>query len=281
VVVEHNGHTIHSAFRDSAPAGPPIIFLHGITASVDFWPAVLEDEFSDRPCLAVSLPGHAPSTVPADFGVADVTPELFADCVAAAVENVFPEESVHLVGWSTGGFAALRTAARNPARVRSVTSISGFVHGRWGSLLGVMQGMARRTWTQPVFRWNLAQLARHRWLFKSVLRRFCAGPMSDARAAGKGVDSMYGAAAAHDALTLQRLFAAIHDFDESACLAQIHAPVCVIGGDSDPVIRKQETLFLAEHLPNADLQLLTDMGHLFFAERRVEVLELIRKMSQC
>lgn len=125
-------HRIVALVREGGGARP-LVFLHGITGSVRFWPTALpSNAFDSRPCASISLPGHASSQVPSGFDAADVSPGMFADIAATAIRQIFGQECVHLVGWSAGGFAALAVAARHPELVASATSICGFARGKWG-----------------------------------------------------------------------------------------------------------------------------------------------------
>ena len=116
--IEVHGHEI-SVVQNAEPQNDlPVVLIHGITLSSNFWPLVVEGhKLQNCRWISVSLPGHYPSTVPETFQQSDVTPQLFADAVAAAIDECFDGQAAHLIGWSTGGFTALATAALHPERV--------------------------------------------------------------------------------------------------------------------------------------------------------------------
>jgi pimeloyl-ACP methyl ester carboxylesterase len=275
VNVSAGEHSLAALVRDADTTLPPIVFLHGITASVSLWPAILDRHFTNRRCVSISLPGHAPSRVPADFCGEQVTAKLFSGTVAAATRRLFPNERVHVVGWSTGGFAALMTAAHHVDRVASVTSICGFVRGQWGDLLGLMQRLAGHRLGRRAFRWNLRQLSRQKWLLDTILKRLAARPIEHDDLTNRALATMHEAVRQHDPSALQHLFEAIRSIDATSELKAVRAPVCVIGGTRDPVIRLSETQYIADTLPTGSLYLLEDAGHMFFAEDRGTVMQLI------
>ncbi|MCA9063895.1 MAG: alpha/beta hydrolase [Planctomycetaceae bacterium] len=258
---------------------PPVIFLHGITASINFWPAVLGTQADIYNWCSLSLPGHFPSVVPDGFCREDVTAELFADCVLQAADFCFPGQQPHLVGWSTGGFAALVAASSAPERFASVVSISGFARGGWGDLLGVMQRLSasRAGWKRAVCRWNFRQLARHRWLLNGVLRRFLGRRVRISQDAQPAWDSLFQAATQNDPAVLATLCGGIHRLDVSDRLSRVTAPVLVLGGSRDPVIVPAEASYLTRLIPQAEQVTLEAVGHMFFAEARSECLQIIRE----
>jgi pimeloyl-ACP methyl ester carboxylesterase len=102
------------------PAAQPVLFVHGNVSSSLFWQAtMLALPASYRP-LAVDLRGFGdtdPAPVDATRGLGDYADDL------DAVINALGLDSVHLVGWSMGGGAAMQYLAERPTthRARSVT----------------------------------------------------------------------------------------------------------------------------------------------------------------
>ena len=70
-----------------------------------------------------------------DFLQDSLTVEMIVHVLTAAIRNLVGNQSVILVGHSTGGFAALAIAAHTPEIVRCVVSISGFAQGIWTGML--------------------------------------------------------------------------------------------------------------------------------------------------
>lgn len=269
-LLEIAGHKIAACSANEHRPGLPIVFLHGITASIDFWrhslPSAIRD---DRHWISLSLPGHAPSRFPASFSAADVTTEMFADVHIGAIRKLVGEQPVALVGWSTGGFSALNLAARCPEHVRSVMSISGFAKGCWWGVIGRMQRLvALGAIGRGAFRAIWTQLGSTRWLFDLSLgqaaanrRAFWGSPVTTPT-----LDGWQEAVRNHDLDGLAKLFERLADLDLRPLLPSIAAPTLIVGGDRDPYIPLKHTRELAKAIAGSELQILRGTGHMFFAE---------------
>ena len=136
------GHKLVALALNPDTPGQPIILLHGISHSIYVW--VTDTIFLEHgPCYALSLPGHYPAAFPPNFGKEMITPEMIAHALTDAIRQLVGEQPVLLVGHSTGGFAALDTAAHTPEIAQRVISLAGFVQGKWYGLYGMQQWMAR------------------------------------------------------------------------------------------------------------------------------------------
>ncbi|MBU1879618.1 MAG: alpha/beta hydrolase, partial [Chloroflexi bacterium] len=147
-ILHIDGHRLMVLALNPDTPGRSIILLHGITASVRFWAA---DELASLltpygPCYSLSLPGHYPAAFPPDMPAQDLTAEMMAHVLTAAIRQLAGEQPALLVGHSTGGFAALDIAAHTPDLTCGVISIGGFARGRWTGLLGLYQRLARDSW---------------------------------------------------------------------------------------------------------------------------------------
>lgn len=102
--------------------GPPVILLHGISASLDHWQYLLPELISAGYCaLAMDLLGHGDSAKPRD-------PRLYTmDALYGAFEALLDclqlDPPFTLVGHSLGGYLSLRYAHRNPRNVRAMVLI--------------------------------------------------------------------------------------------------------------------------------------------------------------
>jgi pimeloyl-ACP methyl ester carboxylesterase len=104
----------------SGTGGGPIVFLHGIGSSAAANGKVLGAlRASSRRIIALDAPGHGFSDAPRD----PLTPELFFDCVAEALDALITEPAL-IVGNSLGGAVALRYAGLRPKNVRGVVATS-------------------------------------------------------------------------------------------------------------------------------------------------------------
>ena len=88
-------------------------------------------------------------------------------------------------------------------------------------------------------------------------------------------DAVFSDFRQHRTTDLAMLFSALRMVSIADQLNSIRVPVRIIGGTNDPVIPFRETRNLADTIPNADLQPLPGIGHLFYAEDNQHVQHLL------
>jgi pimeloyl-ACP methyl ester carboxylesterase len=274
------GQTFAAITANEHATGPPVVFVHGITASVEFWLPSMPAEIRDgRRWISLSLPGHHPAKIErsAIDSWDNVTEEVWVDWFEHALQQLIGSEAADLVGWSTGGFTALALAAHVPRRVRSVLSICGFAIGEWLGLIGRFQRMSLGAVTRHFVRWGLGTVGRHRWLFEAVIR----SGIQDQDAFGRSpacqetTAAWFSAFGQHDPHVMAELFRKIAQFDLSESIGRIVCPVLIAGGDGDPYISEFHTRWIADQIPGAKLELWPGAGHMFFAERTQQYQDLL------
>lgn len=109
--------SLHAEIRGSG--GPPLLLLHGFSATQQCWLPVVERLPQDRLVVAYDLPGHGKS---ASFPTSGRT----AVAADAVLEDIAKRkiESVHLCGHSMGGAIACLIALKSPSKVRSLTLLA-------------------------------------------------------------------------------------------------------------------------------------------------------------
>jgi pimeloyl-ACP methyl ester carboxylesterase len=110
---------VDSAFTPShrGGSGPPLVALHGFTATWRAWELVLGDLEREHDVFAPTLAGHAGGPPLGDRITSDTLPD--------AIERAMDEAGIataHLVGNSLGAYLALRLAARG--RAESVVALA-------------------------------------------------------------------------------------------------------------------------------------------------------------
>jgi pyruvate dehydrogenase E2 component (dihydrolipoamide acetyltransferase) len=239
--------------------GVPVVLLHGFGADLNSWmftqPALAEG----RRAVALDLPGHGGSWKDVGSGNADT----FVDTVDGALAALGIERA-HFVGHSMGGAIAALVAARNPARVASLTLIA---PAGLGSEINVafIDGfvrMARRRDATEVLNLLVHDPALvSRTMVEDVLRY-------------KRIDGVTGALE-----TIARTWFAGGQQTRSvlAEIAALRAPVQIIWGRDDKIIPAAHAGALTARFP---VHILDAAGHLPHMEKAAEVNRLIRRFIE-
>lgn len=266
---EIEGHKLVALGFNTELTNVPIIFIHGITASVNSWtlgtPAIL----AEYPWYSLSLPGHYPAEFPSDFKPDELTPELIARLLATAVSQLTKSQPAIIVGHSTGGFAALAIAAQYPELVAGVVCVSGFVQGTWNSALGLLQKLASNgRLGQALFNANFSLMARS----KSYYRQGIGLDAKDKQAVFNHPEFESFIALNHpdvqklSAEAMSVWFQKMRQTDITEWLPRITAPALVMFGDSDPIVPPAQGRAIAARIPHGQKVIFPDIGHLPTAE---------------
>jgi len=253
-VVVAGGHEVSVV---EAGKGDPVILLHGLGATkVSFVPTMLALAPSHR-VVVPDLLGHGDSAKPRVRYSADT----FARFVLDLMDSMQIERA-HLIGNSLGGRISLEVAMTDPSRVRSLSLLCpavAFLNRRW------MPAIMRRMRPELAF---LPQPLPHRAVVAGIRSLF----VSPDRLRRSWYD-----AAADEFLRVYRdrqaryaLFDALRHIvtDEPRGdagfwkrLASVEAPSLFLWGDADPLVPAFYSSHVAEALPNATVEVLTDCGH--------------------
>jgi pimeloyl-ACP methyl ester carboxylesterase len=104
--------------EDGRQAGPPVVLIHGWTASIKWWDRITPQLISSYRLVRVDLLGHGGSEKPKDgYGVAQQ-----ADRVAAALGRLGVRRAL-IAGHSLGGEVAIALVARHPELARGLVVI--------------------------------------------------------------------------------------------------------------------------------------------------------------
>lgn len=276
---EIDGHTMAALSFNEHLAGTPVIFIHGIMSSVNFWVAGQTPIFAERmPWHSLSLPGHYPAAFAPDFLREHLTPELIARLTAGAVRHLVGDRPALLVGHSTGGFAALAVAAYAPDCVQGVISISGFASGRWTGALGLLESLAGMgSVGESLFKANVRLTTASPAIYHASLRAYAADPRALYRneALPATLERIYPDAARLDLGAMAHYFNRMPQMDITDWLPKIQCPVLALCGDRDPIVPPAASSVIAQDTPQGQLVLIAGAGHLPMAERAGEYTRII------
>ena len=103
-------------------AGRPVVFHHGVGASLDIFVEWLPIVATRHPVVRFDMRGFGQSVVPPE-GHQWTMPELIADLLEVA-ETAFGGEPVHVMGELIGGTIALAAGLRHRARLSAIHPVS-------------------------------------------------------------------------------------------------------------------------------------------------------------
>jgi pyruvate dehydrogenase E2 component (dihydrolipoamide acetyltransferase) len=246
--------------------GDVVLLVHGYGGDRNSWLFLQEPLAARYQVYALDLPGHGTSAKDVGAGPAGpAAPEgqagpegplgVLADAVTGVLDALGAERA-HLVGHSMGGAVALAVAARDPARIASLTLIapSGFgLEINAGYLRSFADAQTRRE-LKPV----VGQLfADEQLVTRQLVEDLLAYKRLD------GVDE------ALHALADTLLDGDVQRADSAALVAAIGGavPVAVVWGRADRIIPAAQ----AESVAGAARHLIDGAGHMPHMERPAEV----------
>jgi len=223
-------------------AGPPVVLLHGLGSSSADWPeqhTALETRYR---LIAVDLPRHGRSPLPAG----PLSIESMARDVAAVLARL-EAGPAHVLGLSLGACVALRLALEAPDRVRSLTLVNPFAR---------VQSTGPGDLARLALRMVLLGTAPMDTVAAHVARRLFPWPEQRA---------LYDSAVTSLAATPRRAYfaamKALARFDARGQVAAIRHPTLIVAGDRDTSVPLAAKVALAAAIPRARLLVVPASGH--------------------
>jgi len=243
-------------------SGPPLLLIMGMSGTALHWGepflALLREDFEvivyDHRGVGASSALDGPITI---AQLAEDAAELLA-----ALEL----DSAHVLGISMGGMIAQELALAHPDHIRTLTLGCTYCGGE-GSSLG-----------SPELWQRLAEAMmsgdRERAVRASWEANVSSAMAHNADAYARFLEIVAQRAVAVPVIMAQLQACAAHD--TSTRLPGLTMPTLVIHGTADELLPVQNGRLIASLIPGAQLQILDDVGHLFFWERPELSAELLR-----
>jgi pimeloyl-ACP methyl ester carboxylesterase len=271
--MNYDGHTL--TWEEHSTGDHTFIFVPGHANVRPMWYPMLEELASLGRWVSLDLLGHYPAQLAPDLHM--LTQEYVFDVYTAAVQHISGNRSVTLAGHSTGGLVALGVAARLPQQVRRVISLSSVVWGPLDGFLGYLHWILRHR--LDTFFTGIGRL------LQSNMWTFMAGAALYTHRRSAFLQNQiawqtYGAAhnwfCQHSLTNLALVLRMLETCDIRPLVASLPMPVLAVTGVCDPVVPPQQTLWLAEHLPQADLRVIDHTGHILNLEAPDELVCIIK-----
>lgn len=281
IEIDIRGHKIVALSFNEEKDGIPVIFIHGVTASINFWEPIQLPIIKDKVrWYSLSLPGHHPATFPDEFEVGSFNRGMITEVLSDAIRKLVGKEVVILIGYSTGGFAALDIAASLPDMVAGVISISGFSSGKWNGALGLLQKVARSgSLSSLLFKTNLRSLVAKRFIYLMAAGFYVKDKKALYSYPGfeANFDLIYRDAKKLEASSLFPYFNRLPDIDISERLQLISVPTLAVAGECDPIVPPEQSRDIAARVKEGELHILEGVGHLPMFEKPKEYNSVIEK----
>ena len=259
-----DGRRVHVVDIGSGP-GPPVLFVHGLGGRWQNWLENIPRLAARRRVVAFDLPGFGRSQLP--------TAAISIPRYAAALDRLcelLDLESVVVVGNSMGGAIAAEAALRFPERVSrlvlvsaAAVSITDFNPAPAAALLAAVARTPLGT-SEGVRAILGRRRARH-LAFATVVRHptRISTDMLCELVGGRGSTGLAGA------------MGAMTSHDLRGELSAIAQPVLIVHGREDMLVPVADAGWLSRQLPNAQVEIFEDTGHLPMVERPVRFNDLL------
>jgi pimeloyl-ACP methyl ester carboxylesterase len=249
-------------FWQRSGRGEPLLLIQGMSGTHLSWgEPFLSRLEADFDCVVFDNRGIGNSyEVTEPFTIADLATD------ALAVMDAVGLDTAHVLGISMGGMTAQQLALTAPQRLRTLTLGCTYPGGPGSSLI------------DPVDAGPLLEAMASADLDR-VFRAAYEVNLSPGFRADESTYADFAAMAR--ALparqqTVQLQIQAIGGHDTQARLAEIAAPTLVIHGTADKMIPVANSRLIASLIPGAQLEILEDVGHMFWWEQPERCAELIR-----
>lgn len=247
-------------------AGEPVILIPGFASGAWNWFRQIDDLAKDFLVITFDPRGIGRSTVFNEKDLDELSMEVFANDVISVLNNL-DIEKVSVIGASFGGFVAQNFALNFPARLNKLilacTSFGGAQH--IAPDLDVLLAFAA---TDEM---NTSERIR-----KFMVPAFTPEFVAENPEMVEKVCQFREKAVVHPKVYKAQLTAAT-TFDYSERVGEIKNETLILSGDKDKVVPVQNSVKLAEQMPNATLEIIKNGSHLFFVENADEFNRKVRE----
>jgi pimeloyl-ACP methyl ester carboxylesterase len=256
--VELDGLTVH--YKRAGEGEPLIVLLHGFGANASSWNRVMAPLAELGTVVAYDRPAFGLTERPLGDALRNwpgpnpYSAEAQADQLAALIQEMGFERAI-LVGNSAGGTVAMLTALRHPERVQGIVFVDASIYAGGGP----------PGWLKPLL--SMPQMRR----LGSLLARNVGTRGNDmielawhdpSRITAEDIAAYRLPTQVEDwDRALWEFTLAGRDLDLAPRVGELDAPALVITGDDDRIVPPENSIRLARELPNADLVMIPECGH--------------------
>ncbi|MGH2831897.1 MAG: alpha/beta fold hydrolase [Solirubrobacteraceae bacterium] len=246
---------------DRSGDGPPLLLIMGMSGTKHHWgEAVLEALRRDFEVIVYDHRDAGDSTrTEAPFTIVDLAED------AAGLLRALDIESAHVMGISMGGMIAQELALAHPESLSTLTLGCTYCGGG-GSTLTSEQVLRRLA--EGMSSGDRERAIRTAWEV-NVSPSFAANDDLYAKFLQTGL--RYGVAVP----VIMQQMRAITGHNTSERLASLKVPALVVHGTLDQMLSVQNGYLISERIPGSRLEILEEIGHMFFLEVPERTAELV------
>ncbi len=270
--IDINGLDVH--VKTAGQGEPTYVLLHGFGASLYSWQAVMEQFGQLGSVIAFDRPAFGLTERPLEWeGQNPYSPEAQVDLVIGLLDHYGVDQAI-LVGNSAGGTIAMQTALAHPERVSGLVLVDPAVYNGGGA----------PQWTRPL-------------LATPQMRHL--GPLIARQILERGPQLIE--LAWHDPsqitpemLDLYKKPLQVNNWDKALWeltvasrasglaekLDRFTLPTLVITGDDDRIVPTADSLRLADELPDAQLAVIPNAGHVPHEERPEAFMQAVKEFLE-
>lgn len=246
--------------------GRPLILIPGFASGAWTWFRQIDELSKGFQTITFDPRGIGQSKIENPNDAENLSMQIFVEDVLQILDDLKIEKA-NVLGASFGGFVAQEFALTFPERldklILACTSMGGANHVKPDiEILSAFTSDPNLTVSERI----------RKFIRPAFTDKFNAENSEEVekvcqmRESNEIADAVYYA-------QLQVAFS----FDTSKKIGAIENETLVISGDKDSVVPMQNSVNLAEKLPNATLKIIENGSHLFFVENAVEFNDLVRK----
>jgi 3-oxoadipate enol-lactonase len=248
---------------ERAGDGPPLLMIMGMSGTKHHWgERVLEELRRDFEVIVYDHRDAGDSTKTGQpFAISDLAVD------AAGLMESLQLDSAHVMGISMGGMVAQELALAHPERIRSLTLGCTYCGGEGSALTSedVMRRLA-----EGMSSGDRERAVRTAWEV-NVSPSFAANEDAYATFLARGMRYAMPVA------VIMEQMRAIGAHDTSTRLPGLSLPTLVVHGTLDQMLPVENGHMIAGLIPDSRLEILEDVGHMYFLEQPERSAELVRE----
>ncbi len=269
--VNNNGINI---YYETHGDGIPVILLLGLGGSMRAWDCQIQDFPNNYKVILIDNRGAGQSDKPdTEYNL-----EIFAEDIKCVLDDAKIKKA-NMLGLSMGGFIAQRFYSLYPEMISSlILGCTGMgLNDPANKKFSIdVEKLLHKERTEDNHEQIIKSMHKHFFYpkFRENNPEFMQAALSNSKSQPQPFHSYK-----------RQLMACYAKTTLSPLLPNIKVPTLVLHGDSDEVAPIENAFYMHKHIPNAELEVFKESGHMFFVEKQQEfsktILDFLHKHNNC